>query len=493
MKKIALFINSVFIILVGFLSIVAFYASRWVIKTWGLLSMDEIIFHLKAPLDGTNTELIVDFFNYCVPVAVIYSFALIVVFIALREKKKLYFIITTASFLFSAACVFAGGKYVSDELGVAKYIEDQMNPSSFIEDYYADPNEVTVTFPEQKRNLIYIFMESMESTYASKEEGGAYKDNYIPELTELAKNNYNFSNTDDFGGAYMMPGSAWTMGALFAHTTGMPLKLPIGANSMDQQAEFLPDITSLGEILEGAGYYQTFMCGSNAIFGGRYNYFKQHGNYEIFDLFTARNLGKIPEDYLEFWGYEDEKLFTYAKEKLLELSANPEPFNLTLLTVDTHFEDGYICGLCENNYEDQYANVISCASRQVAEFVNWVQQQSFYENTTIVLVGDHLTMDSDFCETIDSDYDRLVYNTFINPAVEAENLKNRDFTTMDFFPTTLASLGATIEGERLGLGTNLFSEKETIAEIEGIEKMCRELERKSEFFEKFTSYITAEQ
>lgn len=88
MKKIALFINSIFIILVGFLSIVAFYASRWVIKTWGLLSMDEIIFHLKAPLDGTNTELIVDFFNYCVPVAVIYSFALIVVFIALREKKS---------------------------------------------------------------------------------------------------------------------------------------------------------------------------------------------------------------------------------------------------------------------------------------------------------------------------------------------------------------------------------------------------------------------
>ena len=35
--------------------------------------------------------------------------------------------------------------------------------------------------------------------------------------------------------------------------------------------------------------------------------------------------------------------------------------------------------------------------------------------------------------------------------------KNRDFSTLDFFPTTLASLGVQIEGDRLGLGTNLFS------------------------------------
>lgn len=36
-----------------------------------------------------------------------------------------------------------------------------------------DPALVPVTFPEQKRNLVYIFMESMESTYASTDVGGA--------------------------------------------------------------------------------------------------------------------------------------------------------------------------------------------------------------------------------------------------------------------------------------------------------------------------------
>ena len=42
-------------------------------------------------------------------------------------------------------------------------------------------------------------------------------------------------------------------------------------------------------------------------------------------------------------GYEDQKLFENAKEKLSEIGIKDEPFNFTMLTVDTHFEDGYVC------------------------------------------------------------------------------------------------------------------------------------------------------
>ena len=76
-----------------------------------------------------------------------------------------------------------------------------------------------------------------------------------------------------------------------------------------------------------------------------------------------------------WWGYEDEKLFAYAKDELNRLSKEDEPFNLTLLTVDTHFEDGYVCELCEDQYPgNQYANVISCSSRQISQFVEWIKQ-----------------------------------------------------------------------------------------------------------------------
>lgn len=38
--------------------------------------------------------------------------------------------------------------------------------------------------------------------------------------------------------------------------------------------------------------------------------------------------------------------------------------------------------------------------------------------STIVISGDHHTMDVDFCEDIDEDYVRRVYTAVINPAAE---------------------------------------------------------------------------
>ena len=181
-------------------------------------------------------------------------------------------------------------------------------------------------------------------------------------------------------------------------------------------------------------------------------------------------------------------MFDFAKEKLQELSSQDNPFNLTMLTVDTHFEDGYICEKCKDTYGDnQYANVMACSSKQLAEFIDWIQEQDFYQNTTIVLAGDHLTMDSDFCEDVSADYDRRTYVAYINPAVETEVSEERTYSTMDHFPTTLAAMGAEIEGDRLGLGTNLFSTEQTLAEYFGIDEMNQELQRKSEMMEELAS------
>ena len=73
--------------------------------------------------------------------------------------------------------------YTWTELGVGDYLKDQNTESKFIEDEYVDPTDVEVVFPEQKRNLIYIFLESMETTYSDVDDGGAFDENVIPELT----------------------------------------------------------------------------------------------------------------------------------------------------------------------------------------------------------------------------------------------------------------------------------------------------------------------
>lgn len=44
-------------------------------------------------------------------------------------------------------------------------------------------------------------------------------------------------------------------------------------------------------------------------------------------------------------------------------------------------------------------------------------------------------------------------------------------------------MGVEIEGDRLGLGTNLYSTQQTLTERFGIEKEEKELKRKSKFIE----------
>lgn len=486
----------ILMIIISILGFILYNLGNWVLDTWGLLSIDEIIFHLKVPLDGTNSDVVLDGINACVPLAVLVLFLSIFLIIGLRNKHGKCMI---ALFLVAViACGSAGraAYEVYDELDVKEYLVSQKKESHFIEQNYVDPRTTKITFPEQKRNLIYIFLESMESTYASKEDGGGMDFNCIPELTTLAEENTNFSQSDKLGGGYPAYGCTWTMGGIFAQTSGIPIKNTEDIRNVNedindtlaQQTSFSSRAKNLEDILSEEGYNQYFMIGSDATFGGRRTYFESHGKTEIFDYTTAVEEGKIPEGYWVWWGYEDQKLFENAKEKLSEIGTKDEPFNFTMLTVDTHFEDGYVCEQCQNEFGDnQYANVMACSSRQVDAFVKWIQEQPFYENTTIIISGDHLTMDSDFCDDVNDDYERSVYNAFINLPenldTSFERTHNREFSTMDMFPTTLAALGAEITGEKLGLGVNLFSGVETLTEQCGREKLDKELKKKSTFYD----------
>ena len=112
----------------------------------------------------------------------------------------------------------------------------------------------------------------MESTYASKDVGGKFDSNYIPELTDLAMNNVSFSNGNKIGGVYTTVGCTWTMAAIFAQTLGLPLKLPENVNNQNEILQNSDSVASLGynleDILGENGYKQCFMIGSNASFSG---------------------------------------------------------------------------------------------------------------------------------------------------------------------------------------------------------------------------------
>lgn len=173
------------------------------------------------------------------------------------------------------------------------------------------------------------------------------------------------------------------------------------------------------------------------------------------------------------------------------MSQKEKPFNFQLLTANTHFDEGHVEKTCEYSLANHYANSVICSDQQIYEFIRWIQRQEFYENTTIVASGDHLVMGEYLYQEEKSLNERRVYNVFINPYVDYdfERLRNRTFTTLDMYPTTLASIGVRIEGNRLGLGTNLFSNKQTLPEQLGKDEVDNELSRPSNFYKNELLYV----
>lgn len=452
----------------------------WVHETFGPVSPESIIFQLRTPMTGAG-GYVMDYMKNVVLISVAIG---ILLFIIIGKKLKKNII------LISGICAFIVSFIVfAFNLGLFEYIYHQMKTTEIYDEYYVNPKDVEITFPQKKRNLIYIYMESMENTYKSKDSGGYFDYNLIPNMTKMQEENISFGI--DGKGSYVASNCDWTIAAMTAMSAGIPLTLPMDGNEYGKWDNFLPGLCNLGDILKAEGYTNELCLGSFSEFGGTRHLFEQHGDYKIMDYTKQIDVGYVEDDYYVWWGVEDSKLYDIAKNELLALSQGNNPFNFVLATMDTHTEDGYECSKCGNEYDEQYANVIKCADNQIYDFVEWIKNANFYDNTTIIIVGDHLSMDPNFFKEIDkSDYERTTYGVIINPYFDdnSDIIKNlntkRVFNTMDMFPTTLASLGVKIEGDRLGLGTNLFSDKQTLSEMLGKEYINNELLLRSPYYEK---------
>lgn len=132
-KKIGYGFYCILMIIISVLGFILYNLGNWVLDTWGLLSIDEIIFHLKVPLDGTNSDVVLDGINACVPLAVLVLFLSIFLIIGLRNKHRKCMI---ALFLVAViACGSAGraAYEVYDELDVKEYLVSQKKESHFID------------------------------------------------------------------------------------------------------------------------------------------------------------------------------------------------------------------------------------------------------------------------------------------------------------------------------------------------------------------------
>lgn len=499
-NKKQLFVKILSIILV-FLGLAAFTGTIWGKDTFGNLAADQLIINLITPKEGTSDDIMSTLFEEPVlqTVAITILFALFTfstkeIFLKHKDKDiKLFssFFRKIVCLLLSITTLVGGCAFGIVKFELTKILKMYAFESKYIEENYVDPQNVKLQFPETKRNLIHIYLESIENSYASTDMGGYMDENLIEPLTNLAKEGYSFSHLDKgLGGPVATTGCIWSVASMINMNAGIPMKAPQKPNAYGTANNFLPGAITLGDILESQGYEQTLMFGSTAKFGGLNYFYESHGNFNILDYESAKDKGWLPSDYKVWWGYEDDKLYEFAKKEITRLYETGKPFNFVMETADTHFPDGYVSPNTPTPRDSQYANVIAYSASETEKFVRWIQQQPFYENTTIVIIGDHLSMDTKFFENFDESYLRTTFNLILNPAptvsnIPNERMHNRWWFNADMFPTILASIGVKIDGDRLALGTNLFSDTPTLFEENGGKEGWKKIDSEFGYGSKF--------
>ena len=180
--------------IVLFTAFLGFFAACWYVRIYGRIGFDSVIFTLTGGLGGVSTDLVQKFLTGAVLPSVLCT--LVAGFLLLRRWNWKRWIAIALCLVLSVGLL----THAAFNVELVQYMVNKNQISELYESEYRDPKEVSITFPEEKRNLIYIYMESMETSYQDKELGGALDYNLIRELTWLAEENINFSHNNSVGG-----------------------------------------------------------------------------------------------------------------------------------------------------------------------------------------------------------------------------------------------------------------------------------------------------
>lgn len=462
-------------------------------------TIEELLFYAKNGVANTDKSVFKNFMLKCIPMfLILYILGIGLfynilfdnkIFLTLKLKKKTKKIqIYPIKFIIKHKRIFTIVLFIISiiifcfNFGVFSAMKNKSTYSNFIEKNYIDPKNIKIEFPKNKKNLILIQVESFETTLLSKEHGGKWKYEIMPQLYELLNDNdstFFYANKDSIG-MNMITGSTFTTASLVTNSSGVPFKTQVVVEK-NQSNKFIEGIYNLGDLLYDNGYYNEVISSATTSFGGLRNFYTDHGKYNIIDINTYRknNLSISMRDKGS-WGFNDKYMFDTAKKRLEIISKNNKPFNLSLITIDTHFPDGYVGYYSTKKFNEKYENVYATEAMLIADFVDYVKKQDYYKDTAIAIIGDHLSMQQYFFKNIKKS-DRYIFNCFINSGYKNEN-KNKQYSAVDTYPTLVTSLGAKISGNKLGLGVNMFSDEKTIIDKYGLKYVNSELEKTSIFY-----------
>ena len=194
--------------------------------------LDALLYTITADTHGTNPEVIRAGARFILTRVLAQAGVLMLIIGAVhvcfrlwkrtgKAEKARVIIRRVASCVLLAAQIlyipYCGAKYINRNLGVSEYLRHRREKTAVYEEYFVLPSLARVKAPEKGKNLIFVWLESMETTYADNDNGGVQQTNLIPRLTSAAKNNLCFAGEENpLSGLESIDYSRWTFGALFS-------------------------------------------------------------------------------------------------------------------------------------------------------------------------------------------------------------------------------------------------------------------------------------
>lgn len=340
------------------------------------------------------------------------------------------------------------------QISFFSYLKNFFGPD-YIDNNYVNPTNISLnTVP---KNLILIYVEALENTYANPSIFGR----------DLLANLNTLPGTS-FAEYTQVPGTCFTMAAMVSTMCAIPLKaMSLGGSnkSVEEIKDFLPHVQCLGDILKQHGYTNVFLGGAYARFGGKGKFLHSHGYDTVYGLENYTD--ELPADRYS-WGVRDDSLLSKAKQQVAILAAQNKPYNLTILTLDTHHPNGFVSDFCKQQGVQNFADIVKCTDDLIYDFISFLHQHNYLHNTEVVIIGDHLAFDNHTMDrTLTAQSKRTIYNKFILTTPQPKN--REQIVHFDILPSVLNVLGFEFADNKLGLGISGFG---NIAELESTTRVA---------------------
>lgn len=356
--------------------------------------------------------------------------------------------------------------YQTNQVRAQASENDMETVASYVEDHYASPNQEMFGIAKGK-NVIYIHLESFQQfliDYQLEDENGE-KHVVTPFINSL----YHSESTYSFDNFFHQVGQGKTSDAetlfensLFGLNQGSLFTQLGGKNTF----ESAPSILS-----QEAGYTSAVFHGNTGTFWNRNETYKRFGYNYFFDS----SYYDVDSSNSFQYGLHDKPFFEQSVQYLEHLQ---QPFYTKFLAVTNHYpysqftneEAGFPIAKTSDETINGYFATANYLDKSVEEFFNYLKASGLYENSVIVLYGDHYGISSsrnpNLAELVGkskstwNDFDnstmqRVPYMIHI-PGETGGSVNHTYGAQVDALPTLLHLLGIDTKNY-IQLGQDLFS------------------------------------